>query len=358
MKNLLTVFSFLLILSCSPADDSATPTTPTVTVRYNVSISASTGGSVSTQGGSFERGSNLTVTATPAENYVFLGWSNGALDNPLTVVVNGEINLTANFGIMEDPNGATSGSTSVTLSADGETDTYEHITSVFAPGFSPVEPPDCNHEAFGPHIDQVLDEELNKYVFRFHIHVTPDNDRCINFDRQRNEIKTYDKSPENLLGRMNENVTYTWKFKLAEGFQVSPKFTHIHQLKSVGGDFESMPMYTLTLRKGSPDRLELRYAETDSQITLDQTDLAPFIDQWISVEETIDYRTNGAYSITLKAAASETVLFSYSSDSKVNWRPEAAFVRPKWGIYRSLLYPEDLRDEAVLFADFCIQENN
>ena len=42
------------------------------------------------------------------------------------------------------------------------------------------------------------------------------------------------QSPENLLGRENETVTYSWKFKLPEGFQSSPKFTHLHQLKSVG----------------------------------------------------------------------------------------------------------------------------
>ena len=107
------------------------------------------------------------------------------------------------------------------------------------------------------------------------MHVTPDNDRCINTDRQRNEIKSYDKSPDNLLGVEGEEVVYKWKFKLDENLQVSSSFTHVHQLKSVGGNLESMPMYTLTLRKSNPDRLELRYAETDSQITLTQTDLAP-----------------------------------------------------------------------------------
>jgi len=49
-------------------------------------------------------------------------------------------------------------------------------------------------------------------------------------------------------------------------------------------------------------------------------------------------------------------LFEYSNNSIVNWRPEAAFVRPKWGIYRSLINAQDLRDEAVLFANFSIEE--
>ena len=95
-------------------------------------------------------------------------------------------------------------------------------------------------------------------------------------------------------------MVYKWKFKLDENLQVSSSFTHVHQLKSVGGNLESMPMYTLTLRKSTPDRLELRYAETDTQITLKQTDLAPLKGVWLKVEETITYGTSGAYSIEIK----------------------------------------------------------
>jgi len=144
----------------------------------------------------------------------------------------------------------------VELNADGAGNTYELITATFAPGHQPIEAPDCNHMGFGEHIDELFDNDLNTNVFRFHIHMTPDNDRCRNFDRQRNEIKTYDKSPDNLLGVENEKVVYKWKFKLEAGFQSSPNFTHLHQLKSVGGSLESMPMYTLTTRKGSPDKLQ------------------------------------------------------------------------------------------------------
>ena len=244
----------------------------------------------------------------------------------------------------------------VTLSADGLGNTYDLITSVLAPGENPIETPDCNHAEFGPHIDEVFDSELDAHVFRFSIHTDPDNDRCINFDRQRNEIKTYDKSPDNLLGVENETVVYTWKFKLADGFQSSPNFTHIHQLKSVGGDFASMPMYTLTTRKSSPDRLELRYAETDNQITLKQTDLAPLVGVWLEVTETIKYGQSGTYDISIKQINNNNILFEYSNNDIINWRPAAEFVRPKWGIYRSLLNVQNLRDEEVLYTDFSIEE--
>ena len=248
----------------------------------------------------------------------------------------------------------------VLLEPNGPGNTYSEITAVLAPNYSPIETPDCNHSAFGDHIDEVYDSSLGDYVFRFYIHVTPDNDRCIKFDRQRNEIKTYDKSPANLLGVEGEKVIYKWAFKLADGFQSSPNFTHIHQLKSVGGSYESMPIYTLTTRKGSPDRLELRYAETDTQITLKQTALSPMIDAWVEVTEKIEYANTGFYSIEMTNKSTGQQLFYYDNTDaaapKVNWRPGGIFVRPKWGIYRSLTNDQDLRDEQVLFSYFSVEE--
>ena len=244
----------------------------------------------------------------------------------------------------------------VLLDANGIDDTYTLITSVLAPGHDPIEVPDCNHTAFGDHIDQVLDADLNIHVFRFHIHTTPDNDRCINLDRQRNEIKSYDKSPDNLLGVVGETVEYKWKFKIDTDFQASPNFTHLHQLKAVGGTESSMPIITFTARKSTPDRMELRYAESTSQVTLTQVDLAPFKGVWCEVTETVLYGENGTYDVVIKTVSDNTTLLSYTDNDIRMWRTDADFVRPKWGIYRSLDNVADLRDEEVLFANFSIAE--
>ncbi len=244
----------------------------------------------------------------------------------------------------------------VSLDADGPGNTYELINSVLAPGFDAVEEPDCNHASFGRHIDEIFDTDLNTNVFRFHIHTNEDNDRCINLDRQRNEIKTYDKSPDNLKGTDGESVQYKWKFKIASGFQPSSSFTHIHQLKAVGGTESSMPSITLTLRKASPNQLELRYAETTSQVTLAQVDLAPFEGEWVEVTQTVLYGEMGMYEITIDKVSDGTNLLTYSDYSIRMWKTDADFIRPKWGIYRSLNNIIDLRDEEVLFANFSITE--
>ena len=240
----------------------------------------------------------------------------------------------------------------VTLEADGPDNTYELINSVFAPGRDAVENPECVHPEFGRHIAEVWDSNLNQYVFEFYSHVTPDNDRCINFDRQRIEIKTYASSPDNLKGVVGERIDYRWKFRLPEGFQPSSNFTHIHQIKAVGGD-DGNPIFTLTPRKGNPNRLELIH---NSSTKLKTVPLAQFEGIWVECNETVTVGTTGTYSMEIRQVSDGTVLLSYNNDNLMTIRPDNDFIRPKWGIYRSLNNAADLRDEAVRFAGFSIEE--
>ena len=66
---------------------------------YDVILSAGPGGSIDRQSGLFVEGTELTITATPAEGYHFEKWSDGVTDNPRTIVVDGSINITAEFGV-------------------------------------------------------------------------------------------------------------------------------------------------------------------------------------------------------------------------------------------------------------------
>lgn len=244
----------------------------------------------------------------------------------------------------------------VVLNADGTTDTYELINSVLAPGYNVVEVPDCDHIEFGKHIDQIYDNELDQYVFRFHIHKNEDSDRCIKYDRQRVEIKTYDKSPDNLKAVEGERVEYKWKFKLASDFAPSASFTHLHQLKAVGGSEDGMPLITLTARKGNPDKLELRYAKNLSQETITKVDLDDYEGQWVEVVEEVEFGESGSYKIVIKTWSNADVLLNYENNDIRMWKTDADFIRPKWGIYRSLNDQDNLKDEIVLFNSFSIQE--
>ena len=239
------------------------------------------------------------------------------------------------------------------LSADGVTEAYTRIQGVLK---SAPETPDCSHTAFGPHITQALDSELGKYVFVFHIHVTPDNDRCVAFDRQRLEIKTEGNAstPDYLKGFLNDSVTFRWKFKLPAGFQPSTSFTHIHQIKAYDGD-DSAPIMTLTPRKGNPNSLQLINVNSKGvTTTLSSTPLAPFVGVWVEAYEKITYSSTGQYSIVIKNLSDGAILFSYSNANVDLWRNGTTVVRPKWGIYRSLNNADQLRDEQVRYDRFCL----
>ena len=239
----------------------------------------------------------------------------------------------------------------VILTADNQVDAYTRIKSVL--GASP-ETPDCSHPAFGPHITQTIDNDLEKYVFLFNIHVTPDNDRCSAFDRQRLEIKTEGSSPAYVKGFLNDSVTFRWKFKLPAGFQPSTSFTHIHQIKAFDGD-ASAPIITITPRKGSPNTLQLIHINSSGvTTTLTSTALDPFVGTWVEAYEKITYNTHGTYSLVISRLSDGAPLFSYTNNDLDLWRNGTTVVRPKWGIYRSLNHPEQLRDEQVEFDRFCL----
>jgi hypothetical protein len=250
-------------------------------------------------------------------------------------------------------------SAQVSLNADGPGNTYELINSVL--GGTAEEVPDCSDPGFGRHIAEAWDNTLGRYVFVFYIHVTPDNDRCTAFDRQRNEIKTYGPSPAYLKGMYGDLCNYRWKFKLDAGFQPSPNFTHIHQIKAGDGTDADSPLITITPRSATPERLEIIYTAPtglSGSGTKATAPLANFKGQWIEAFERTLYSSNGTYQLTLRRASDGAVLLSYTNSNLNMWRGDATFNRPKWGIYRSLNSSNYLRDEQVLFANFCIGKGN
>ena len=254
----------------------------------------------------------------------------------------------------------------VILKADGEGNTYELISSILAPGKSAVEAPDNmklgNHPSFGKHIAEVWDADLKTNVFQFYAHInyenadkskTTDNEPVANVEqKQRIEIKSYEPSPDNLKGTLGETITYQWKFKLPKGFQVSTNFTHLHQIKAVGGD-QDMPIFTLSAKKGKVNQFNVVHNNVDIVASMDLSQLEGV---WVEITEVIKVAANGSYSISIKKVKDGKELLSYTNANLETIRPDNTFIRPKWGIYRSLKKIEDLRDESVRFADFSITE--
>ena len=90
-----------VFMGCSKDSDPQPAPTPSPTpepvVKFSLTISAGQGGSISTSGGTYDKGTSISVTATPQEGFVFESWSDGNTTNPRTITVNSNINLSAIF---------------------------------------------------------------------------------------------------------------------------------------------------------------------------------------------------------------------------------------------------------------------
>jgi hypothetical protein len=101
VKRLPIYLSLLFLLTCAKEDSQAPNNTPSnITPRYTLTASAGEGGSVSPTTGSFNSGTQVSVTATPNSGYQFTSWSNGSTVNPVTVTLNSNTSITANFEVL------------------------------------------------------------------------------------------------------------------------------------------------------------------------------------------------------------------------------------------------------------------
>ena len=81
------------ILSCGKER----PVVTDSVISFRLTVTSGGGGSVSPPGRSYTQGKSVSITATPDSEYVFVNWSNGSTDNPLSVTVNSNQTITANF---------------------------------------------------------------------------------------------------------------------------------------------------------------------------------------------------------------------------------------------------------------------
>ena len=84
------------------SDKSITANFTRITHTVTTTVDPPEGGTVE-GGGTYNWGDTATLTATPAEGYVFSGWSGdaGGTDNPLSVTVDSDKSITANFAKKE-----------------------------------------------------------------------------------------------------------------------------------------------------------------------------------------------------------------------------------------------------------------
>ena len=99
--------AFLILYSCSTEEEDTTPPPqvqqptpepePEVS-QYTLTVTAGEGGTVSTEGGTYDEGTEVTITATPEEGYEFVGWEGNDSDSSsLSITLNGNTTIQALF---------------------------------------------------------------------------------------------------------------------------------------------------------------------------------------------------------------------------------------------------------------------
>jgi len=254
-----------------------------------------------------------------------------------------------------------------TLDSDGPNQglsAYELIKAFG--GKRPIESPDLYEENHPgkPHIFEDHDEVVgNHFVFVLHRDHDIDRDKIkLRNNRQRNEIKAYDKSEKALKGYQGDTFEYEWKFRLGDELAVSKKFSHVFQLKSVD-DGSGTPILTFTARtKRGVDVFETRHSPNPPEKfnILASHPLSEVRGEWISATCRVTYAESGSIEISAKRMRDGKRIFDINVNGVDTWRGTHTehFVRPKWGLYRSIVYKDSLRaeEENVRFANFVVRK--
>ena len=266
------------------------------------------------------------------------------------------------------------------LTADGPNTgkkSYQLIRKVFGP--KSIEAPDLyrgNHTE-SLHILEGQDDIVGPhFIFLSHLDEDRDRDKKDITDRQRNEIKVYDKSKPGLKAYKNETMQYRWKFKIGNDFELSKNFTHFFQIKaknvnknSDSRDSDKFPVVTFTAvdRGEKGNEFQLRHSPSLTpdgkrlkSSKLVRKDMALFADKWVEFFVQTTFSDQGQLIVQAKDVETGELLIDFKADNIDMWRGESRqdFSRPKWGIYRSIKEKSSLRsqEEKAYFADFSIRK--
>ena len=196
-----------------------------------------------------------------------------------------------------------------------------------------------NHQGF-EHIQIIKDDQVES-AFVFYIHRDLDGDRDKQWPshkaRQRNEIKGYVGSPDILKAQENQSFRYRWYFRIDDGFQITKNFCHFFQLKPAGSDNINNPLLTLSgVVDGGKPQLQVQLWEEDRTERQFLANWKDCLGKWLLCECKIKYANEGNISFSI-SSLDQSISITRSIKIMKTWQKDFSFVRPKWGIYRSLV---------------------
>ena len=193
-----------------------------------------------------------------------------------------------------------------------------------------------------------------KYVYvegdhwRFDI-FRDDRDPTGGGDRQRTEVKGMVAGGKPIKMTNGQSWRITYDMFIPATLHGTSRFTHIFQLKTPATN--GGPWVTMSLgRSGSKETLRLRGFSTPGSPDIGSTALAPLREKWVSVELTFKIGPKGTGGLLIRNGGSTVV---NSTRSGIHIPDQGDYVRPKWGIYRSVKSASsDIIDTHLLFRNY------
>jgi len=193
-----------------------------------------------------------------------------------------------------------------------------------------------------------------KYVYvegdhyRFNIW-KDDRDSTGGGDRQRTESKGMVANGSALKMKNNETWTISYEMFMPTTLHGTSRFSHIFQLKTPATN--GGPWITLDpSRSGSTETLRARAYSTSGAPDIAKTNLAPLRNKWITIEWTFKIGPKGTARFALRDGGTTVVDHTLSN---VNVPDQGDYVRPKWGIYRSVQSASsDILDTYLLIRNY------
>jgi len=163
-----------------------------------------------------------------------------------------------------------------------------------------------------------------------------DRDTTGGGDRQRHEVKGMRAGGAALRPRNGETWRIRYEMFMPGSLRGTSRFTHIFQLKTPATN--GGPWVTLSLgRSGSSETLRCRAFSTPGSPDIGATNLAPLRNRWITVDMTfrLGPSATGRFVVRNGTGDGAPVVVD-SSRSGIRIPDEGDYIRPKWGIYRSI----------------------
>jgi hypothetical protein len=202
-------------------------------------------------------------------------------------------------------------------------------------------------------------ERKGKYVvvedgdhYRFNIW-KDDRDSTGGGDRQRTESKGMVQDGTALKMRNGETWNISYEMYMPSSLHGTSKFTHIFQTKTPADN--GGPYVTLDLgRSGSKELLRARAYANDGSPDIASTDLSPLRNKWITIQWTLTIGSSGkATFVARNGTGSSAPVAVQGTRTGVKIPDDGDYVRPKWGIYRSIeSASSDILDTYLLFRNY------